>query len=164
MRPAEDVRIDNVSKELAAIALQGPRSRELLAAVTQAPLDNESFPWLTGRRIAVAGAEVRALRLSYAGELGWELHVPRAQTLAVFDALWSAGASHGIAHYGSFAMNAMRMEKMFKGASELTTEVTLAEADAMRFVRLDKPGRLRRRRGDSTKRAKPRSPVAVRLP
>ena len=108
--------------------------------MTQAPLDNTSFPWLTARRIAVARTEVRALRLSYAGELGWELHVPAARLPEVFDALWSAGADHGIAHYGSFAMNAMRMEKMFRGASELTNEVTLPEADVMRFARLDKPG------------------------
>ena len=139
-RPDEDVRIENVSAGLGAIALQGPRSREVLARVTRAPLDNASFPWLTARRIAIAGSEVRALRLSYAGELGWELHVPVADLPEVFDALWSAGEDHGIAHYGSFAMNAMRMEKMFKGASELTNEVTLPEADAMRFVRLDKPG------------------------
>ena len=139
-RPDERVRIENVSSEFGAIALQGPRSREVLARVTQAPLDNASFRWLTAQRIAVAGTEVRALRLSYAGELGWELHVPAASLPEVFDALWSAGEDHGIAHYGSFAMNAMRMEKMFKGASELTNEVTLPEADAMRFARLDKPG------------------------
>ncbi len=139
-REGEDLRIDNVSSDYGAIALQGPRSREVLARVTQAPLDNGSFPWLTAREILIAGVTVRALRLSYAGELGWELHVPKAQALAVFDALWAAGEDGGIAHYGSFAMNAMRMEKMFKGASELTNEVTLPEADVMRFVRLDKPG------------------------
>ena len=139
-RPDEDVRIENVSTAFGAVALQGPRSREVLARVTQAPLDNASFPWLTARRIAVAGAAVRALRISYTGELGWELHVPAANLPAVFDALWSAGEDHRIAHYGSFAMNAMRMEKMFKGASELTNEVTLPEAGVMRFARLDKPG------------------------
>lgn len=139
-RPDERVRIENVSDALGAVALQGPRAREVLARVTQAPLDNASFPWLTARSIAIAGAEVRALRLSYAGELGWELHVPAAGLPEVFDALWSAGEEYGIAHYGSFAMNAMRMEKMFKGASELTNEVTLPEADVMRFARLDKPG------------------------
>ena len=138
-RPDENVRIENVSTALGAVALQGPCSREVLARVTRAPLDNASFPWLTARRIAIAGAAVRALRLSYAGELGWELHVPAADLPGVFDALWSAGEDHGIAHYGSFAMNAMRMEKMFKGASELTNEVTLPEAEAMRFARLDKP-------------------------
>ena len=139
-RPDEHVHIENVSAALGAVALQGPRSREVLARVTQAPLDSASFPWLTARRIVIAGADVRALRLSYAGELGWELHVSAADLPAVFDAVWSAGEDCGIAHYGSFAMNAMRMEKMFRGASELTNEVTLPEADVMRFVRLDKPG------------------------
>ena len=108
-RPDEQIRIKNVSDAFGAVALQGPRSREVLARVTQAPLDNTSFPWLTARRIAVARTEVRALRLSYAGELGWELHVPAASLPEVFDALWSAGADHAITHYGSFAMNAMRM-------------------------------------------------------
>ena len=139
-QPDEDVRIENVSNELGAVALQGPRSREVLGRVTQAPLDNTSFPWLTARRISIAGADVHALRLSYAGELGWELHVPAAHLPDVFDALRCAGDDDDIAHYGSFAMNAMRMEKMFKGASELTNEVTLPEADVMRFARVDKPG------------------------
>ena len=76
--------------------------------------------------------------MSYAGELGWELHGPAENMLAVYDALWAAGEAHGIANYGSFAMNAMRMEKGFKGAGELTNEVTLAEADVLRFARTDK--------------------------
>ena len=75
---------------------------------------------------------------SYAGELGWEIHTQRDGLLTVYDALWSAGESHGVVDYGSFAMNTMRMEKMFKGAGELTNEVTLPEADVMRFVKLDK--------------------------
>ena len=136
----ERVVIENVSQDYAAIALQGPKSRDVLAGVTQASLDNNSFRWLTAQSISITGVDLRALRLSYAGELGWELHVPVAGALKVFDALWTAGETHGIEHYGSFAINAMRMEKMFKGASELTTEVTLPEADIMRFVRLDKPG------------------------
>ncbi|MCV6584481.1 MAG: FAD-dependent oxidoreductase, partial [Marinibacterium sp.] len=65
-------------------------------------------------------------------------HMPRDAMLAVYDALWAAGVAHGIADYGSFAMNALRMEKGFKGAGELTNEVTLPEADVMRFVQLDK--------------------------
>ena len=140
LAPGERVQIENVSQDFGAIAVQGPRSRDVLSAVTQAPLDNQAFRWLSAAHISIAGIELRALRLSYTGELGWELHVPRTGTTAVFDALWSAGLAQGIEHYGSFAMNAMRMEKMFKGASELTTEVTLPEADVMRFVRLDKPG------------------------
>jgi dimethylglycine dehydrogenase len=76
--------------------------------------------------------------MSYAGELGWELHGPRATILDAFRALKAAGKAHGLVNYGSFAMNAMRMEKAFKGAGELTNEVTLPEADVMRFVRLEK--------------------------
>ena len=77
--------------------------------------------------------------MSYAGELGWEFHMPNAACRDVYNALWVAGRPHGIADYGSFAMNVMRMEKGFKGAGELTNEVTLAEADVLRFASTDKP-------------------------
>ena len=76
--------------------------------------------------------------MSYAGELGWEFHMPRSATLDVYSALWAAGGKHGIIDYGSFAMNVMRMEKGFKGAGELTNEVTLTEADVLRFACADK--------------------------
>jgi dimethylglycine dehydrogenase len=76
--------------------------------------------------------------MSYAGELGWEFHILRDAALAVYDAHWTAGEGHGIADYGSFAMNALRTEKGFKGAGELTNEVTQPEADVMRSARLDK--------------------------
>jgi len=137
-RAGENVTMTCLSEEWAALALNGPRAREVLAACTDAPLDNARFRWLTAQEIRVAGHPLWAFRLSYAGELGWELHIPRGSALAVYDALWAAGEAHGIADYGSFAMNAMRMEKQFKGAGELTNEVTLPEADVMRFARLDK--------------------------
>jgi len=75
--------------------------------------------------------------MSYAGELGYEIHGPREHLLSVYDALWANGENHGIADYGSFAMNSLRMEKAFKGAAELTNEVTLPEADVMRFAKMD---------------------------
>ena len=137
-RVGEDVEITTLSEDWAALALNGPKSRNVLAACTDAPLDNAQFRWLSAQRIKVAGHNVWALRMSYAGELGWELHIPREHALAVYDALWAAGERHGITDYGSFAMNVMRMEKGFKGAGELNNEVTLPEADVMRFVRLDK--------------------------
>ena len=137
-RAGAQVTITDLSTDWAALALNGPHSRDVLAACTHAPLDNTSFRWLTARRIRMAGHDVWAFRMSYAGELGWELHIPRNAALAVYDALWAAGTAHGIADYGSFAMNAMRMEKAFKGAGELTNEVTLPEADVMRFVKPDK--------------------------
>lgn len=132
------VDIVNRSTDWGALALNGPRARDVMSACTDADLSNAGFKWLTAQKIEVAGHPLWAFRMSYAGELGWEFHIPRDSMLAVYDALWAAGESHGITDYGSFAMNALRMEKGFKGAGELTNEVTLAEADILRFARTDK--------------------------
>lgn len=137
-RHAQDVTITNRSTDWGAMALNGPRSRDILAACTGAGLDNAAFKWLTAQEMTVAGHELWAFRMSYAGELGWEFHGPRDAILAAFRAIKAAGKTHDLVNYGSFAMNAMRMEKAFKGAGELTNEVTLPEADVMRFVRMDK--------------------------
>ena len=133
-----DVDVTCLSDEWCALALNGPNSREVMSQVTDAALDNASFKWLSAQQITIAGHQLWALRISYAGELGYELHLPRAAMVDVYNALSQAGAAYDIADYGSFAMNAMRMEKAFKGAGELTNEVTPVEADVMRFVNLDK--------------------------
>ena len=137
-RVGEDVTVTCLSTDWAALALNGPKAREVLAACTDADLSNAGFRWLSAQDITVAGVKLWAMRLSYAGELGWELHIPRDGALAVYDALFEAGQTHGITDYGSFAMNSLRMEKAFKGAGELTNEVTLAEADVLRLARTDK--------------------------
>ena len=137
-RNKADVHVRALSDSWGALSLNGPQSRNVLGAVTDARLDNATFRWLSAQQIIVAGHSVWALRMSYAGELGWELHMPFDAMPAVYTALWQAGQQHGIADYGSFAMNVMRMEKAFKGAGELTNEVTLAEADVLRFARTDK--------------------------
>ncbi|WP_170751977.1 FAD-dependent oxidoreductase [Ruegeria lacuscaerulensis] len=137
-RAEEDVQIAALSSDWSALSLNGPRSRDVLARCTDADLTNAGFRWLSAQEITIAGHKVWAFRMSYAGELGWELHMPNAACLDVYTALWAAGEPHGIADYGSFAMNVMRMEKGFKGAGELTNEVTLAEADVLRFARADK--------------------------
>ena len=135
----ERVSIENISDRFGCLVLSGPRARDVLCQVTKAPLDNRSFPWLRARSMTVAEVEgVRALRMSYVGELGWELHVPMQHMPSVYEALWQAGSDHGIGNFGSHALNALRLEKGFKGASELTNEVTLPEADVMRFVDLEK--------------------------
>lgn len=134
-RADEDVTVTTVSSDWSALALNGPRSRDVLARCTEADLTNAGFRWLSAQRIVVAGHSVWAFRMSYAGELGWEFHMPNAACHDVYTALWAAGKPHGIADYGSFAMNVLRMEKGFKGAGELTNEVTLAEADVLRFAR-----------------------------
>jgi len=127
-----------LSDSWGAVSLNGPRTRDVLSACTDTALDNTSFRWLSAQEISVAGHTMWALRMSYAGELGWELHMPNAAMVDVYTALWAAGEKHGIVDYGSFAMNVMRMEKGFKGAGELTNEVTLAEADVLKFARRDK--------------------------
>ncbi|MFV1876380.1 FAD-dependent oxidoreductase [Nioella sp.] len=137
-RAGEDATVTALSSTWGALSLNGPRSRDVLAACTEARLDNAAFRWLSAQEIDIAGHSVWAFRMSYAGELGWELHMPFDAMADVYAALWQAGEAHGIADYGSFAMNVMRMEKGFKGAGELTNEVTLAEADVLRFARSDK--------------------------
>ncbi len=137
-RQSENVAITALSSDWSALSLNGPRARDVLGACTSADLNNAGFRWLSAQEIPISGHTVWAFRMSYAGELGWELHMPNAACLDVYNALWAAGEAHGIADYGSFAMNVMRMEKGFKGAGELTNEVTLAEADVLRFARDDK--------------------------
>ncbi|MDA7965542.1 FAD-dependent oxidoreductase [Ruegeria sp.] len=137
-RDGEDVTITSLSEDWAALSLNGPKSRDVLAQCTDADLTNAGFRWLSAQEITVAGHQVWAFRMSYAGELGWELHMPDAACIDVYNALWAAGQAHGIENYGSFAMNSLRMEKAFPGAGELTNEVTLPEANVGRFIRLDK--------------------------
>jgi len=137
-RPGEQVEIENVSDAFGCLMIAGPRSRDLLARGTNADLGNDAFRWLTAQEIAVLGASCRALRVSYTGELGWELHVPMERMPAVYDGLASAGTDLGVADFGSHALNSLRMEKAYRGGTELTQEVGPVEADMMRFVALDK--------------------------
>ncbi len=136
--PGEAVAFDNVSEDRGVLMLAGPLARDILARCTAAALDNASFRWLSAQQIAVAGIEdVRAMRVTYTGELGWELHVPMAGMRAVYDALVAVGDPLGMVHVGAAALNAMRMEKAYKSGHEITNEVTLAEADLTRFARAD---------------------------
>ena len=137
-REAESITITNRSSDWGAFTLNGPRARDILSACTDADLTNAGFKWMSAQEITVAGQNLWAFRMSYAGELGWEFHGPRDAIRDAFLAVKAAGRAHGLSNYGSFAMNAMRMEKGFRGAGELTNEVTLPEADVMRFVRMDK--------------------------
>ena len=137
-RTTERVHWENRTESWSALALYGPWSRKVLKAWTSASLDNSEFPWFTAKQIDIAGCNALALRMSYAGELGWELHMPRQAVLPIYDALAMSGARFGMVDYGSFAMNVLRLEKAFKGAAELTNEVTLVEADVMKFVKLDR--------------------------
>ncbi|MCP3990118.1 MAG: FAD-dependent oxidoreductase, partial [Actinomycetia bacterium] len=135
MEPGEDVTIADVTDSMGLLAVTGPRARDLLAPLTDADLGNDSFRWLTGQEITVAGVPCIALRVSYVGELGWELHCPIDRMAELYDSVVAAGAPHGLVHFGSYAMNVMRLEKGYKAwGSELTTEITPIEARLERFV------------------------------
>jgi len=136
----ERVEIKDVTDDFGVLVLAGPRARDVLAQCTKADLGNGAFRWLTAQEIEVAGVKgVRALRVNYVGELGWELHTPMASMRQVFDALMKAGAAHGIELFGTYAMNSLRMEKAYRGwGSELTSEIDMFEGSMERFIRLDK--------------------------
>jgi dimethylglycine dehydrogenase len=136
VRAGEEVSFDNVSEQYGVIMLAGPAARRILAECTDASLDNASFRWLSSQHITVAGVErVRALRVTYTGELGWELHVPLVGMPEVYKALVSTSNSEAIVHIGSATLNAVRMEKAYRSGSEITNEVTITEGDVIRFSR-----------------------------
>ncbi len=140
LREGEAVAVRDVTDAYAVLVVAGPRSRDVLAKLTDANLGNEAFPWLSASEIEVAGAPTRALRVSYVGELGWELHHPPAHMETLYDAVVSAGAEFGITDFGVYAVNALRMEKAYKAwGLELTTEITPVEAGLERFVKQGRP-------------------------
>lgn len=135
----DDVTISNVTDTFGMLVLAGPKSREVLVPLTDADLTNPSFRWLSGQEITIAGIPVRALRVNYVGERGWELHAPMGDLATLYDAIWTSGTVHGIADFGSHAVNSLRMEKGYRGfGAELTNEITLIEADCQRFYAPDK--------------------------
>lgn len=125
-----DIEIANVTEDFGVLGVMGPKSRAVLAGLTDADLGG-GFPWLAVREIDVAGVPVRALRVSYVGELGWELHVARERMQQVFEAVEDAGREHGAGLFGAYAMNAMRLEKGYRAwGADYTTERTPAESGA----------------------------------
>jgi dimethylglycine dehydrogenase len=134
-----DVTVTNVTDAFGMLVVAGPKSREVMASLTDSDLSNTAFRWLSAKEITLAGIPVRALRVTYVGELGWEIHAPMAELARLYEAIWAAGHPHGIANFGVQAVNSLRMEKAYRGyGSELTNEITLIEADCTRFYAADK--------------------------
>lgn len=135
-----DVTLARVTEDLAVIALMGPASPTILGSLTSDP----PGPWMSVRDMTVAGIPVRALRLSYIGEAGWELHVAASRAAELFLALEAAGQPHGIGCFGAHAINAMRLEKGYPAwGADFTTERTPAETGMGFLVKPDHdfPGR-----------------------
>ncbi|WP_186388323.1 FAD-dependent oxidoreductase [Stappia sp. TSB10P1A] len=115
LRTGSNATLVDVTEEYGTLSLMGPKARDVLATVAPgADVSGEAFPFGHVRVIEIAGHPVRALRVTYVGELGWELHVPIAATGAVFDALMQAGAPHGIRPAGYRAIESLRLEKGYR--------------------------------------------------
>ncbi|MGF7159572.1 dimethylglycine dehydrogenase [Rhodoligotrophos appendicifer] len=128
-RAGFDVEITNRTEQLGILGLMGPHSREVLSGCTETDLGDPSFPWLSAQTLEIAGLEIRALRVSYAGELGWELHAPLGELDRVHSALSVAGKPFDLRPFGAYALNAMRLEKACRAwGMDLTTERTPLEA------------------------------------
>jgi len=124
-----DARLTDVTEEWGTLSLMGPKARGVLAAVTAADVSNRAFPFGHVREFAIAGTTVRALRVTYCGELGWELHVPLSATGEAFDALMAAGAPHGIRPVGYRALESLRFEKGYRAwGSDITPNDSPLEA------------------------------------
>jgi dimethylglycine dehydrogenase len=134
------VQLRNITGSRGVFVLAGPRARDVMSRLTDVPLDNASFPWLTGQVIeAGLATDVYALRVNFVGALGWELHFPVEYAHHLFDAIFAAGAEHGIGMVGMRAMESLRMEKSYRmWGSDLTRDYTPFEAGLTRFVRMEK--------------------------
>jgi 4-methylaminobutanoate oxidase (formaldehyde-forming) len=133
--------LTDVTSSEAVLGVMGPRSRELLARLTDADLSNAAFPFLSSREIWLASAPVRAARVTYVGELGWELYVPAEFAGGVYDAVVAAGEDLGLRHAGYHAMDSLRIEKAYRSwGHDLGCEDTPLESGLGFAVRLDKRG------------------------
>lgn len=139
--PEAKVELVDVTARYAVLGVMGPRSRALLQTLTPARLDREAFPFATMQEIDLGMARVMAQRVSYVGELGWELYIPAEQAVGVYDSLVAAGAGFGLKHAGLLAQDSLRLEKSFKhwghdiGSHDTPLECGLGFACAF-----DKPG------------------------
>ncbi|WP_295557630.1 FAD-dependent oxidoreductase [uncultured Hyphomicrobium sp.] len=109
-----DARLVDLTSAYGVLAVMGPRTRDVLSALSSDDLSNAGFPFGRIRRITLAGAPVIALRVTYVGELGWELHIPVEFMTAVYEALMAEGAKHGIANAGYRAIESLRLEKGYR--------------------------------------------------
>ncbi len=129
----------DVTSAYAVLSLMGPKSRDILQAVTKADIGNDAFPFGKVRSIGIAGAIVMALRVTYVGELGWELHIPSEYAIAVFEALQREGEAYGLRNAGYRAIESLRLEKGYRAwGSDIGPDHTPLEAGLGWAVKLRK--------------------------
>ncbi|MDW9890556.1 FAD-dependent oxidoreductase [Sinorhizobium meliloti] len=139
--PDAHVTLTDVTSAYAVLALMGPNARDILGRITSADLSNAGFPFATIREIDIGYATAYANRMTYVGELGWELIVPSEFAVGVYEALHQAGRDLGLVDCGYYALEALRIEKGFRAWSrELTPDINPHEAGLAFAVSFDKPG------------------------
>ena len=131
--------INNITPAWGTLLLTGPKARDVLAMVCSNDLSSDGFPWLSHQPITVGTARGHALRVSYSGELGWEIHVPMEQLVGAYTTLWRAGEPLGIRDFGVYALESLRLEKGYRSwKQDLSTDFTLLEGGLDRFIAWDK--------------------------
>jgi 4-methylaminobutanoate oxidase (formaldehyde-forming) len=136
-----EVSFTDETARFALINLQGPRARRVLERATGADVSNEAFPFRSARRIDLAAGEALCVRITYVGELGYELYVPADEALAAYDALVAAGTPLGLRHGGLKALSSLRMEKAYRDyGHDIDNTDGLVEAGLSFTADLDKPG------------------------
>jgi 4-methylaminobutanoate oxidase (formaldehyde-forming) len=135
-----DARIADVSDDFAVLAVMGPGARELLAGITDADLSLAAFPFGTSQRIVIGGVPCLAVRITYVGELGWELHVARERAVHLYDAVRRAADADAALGAGYYAINSLRLEKGYRQwGTDVTLNDTPLEAGLAFAVAWDKP-------------------------
>jgi len=129
------VELQRGSEHDAALLLMGPESRNLLSQLTDHCLSSQSMPWMSVARIKVAGCETTAMRVSYVGELGWELHMNSTDLEQVYKEICRIGAGFNLVDFGSYALNAMRLEKSYHAwAADFSSEYSMFDAGLEKFI------------------------------
>ncbi len=138
---AGDAHAIDITSAWAVIGVMGPNSRALLQTLTDTPLDNAAFAFGTSRMLHLASAAVRATRITYVGELGFELYVPTEYAVHVYQAILAAGEPHGLVHAGYYALDSLRLEKAYRHwGHDLSDEDTPLETGLGFTIAWDKPG------------------------
>jgi glycine cleavage system aminomethyltransferase T/glycine/D-amino acid oxidase-like deaminating enzyme len=133
------VQVEDVTSEYACVGLWGPSARRILQPLTLTDLGNAAFPYMTARQLAVGSVPCLALRVTYVGELGWELYCPSEFGLRLWDTIWEAGQSHGLVAGGYKAVDSLRLEKGYRvWGSDIGPEANPYQAGLGFFVKLDK--------------------------
>ena len=133
------ITITDITRDLGTLLLTGPKSPALMEKLTGQSMAQADFPWLSHQPLTIAGVDCTAIRVSFAGEAGWELHVAMADMPKLWDAMWADGADYNLGCFGMLALDSMRLEKGYRAwKSDLTSDYTMLESGLGRWVNTSK--------------------------